>query len=143
MLKVLIAEDNILISDLLEEYLLQQDYHVCGVAQTVNKAIELAKLHKPDLLLLDQRLSEDGLGTEISARLGSIAGMGVLYITGDVVHVMETAPNGHACLRKPYRLPDVLHSIKIVMEMVATGTTSLSFPRGFWILPSAVSVVSA
>lgn len=143
MLNVLIAEDNILISDVLEEYLLQHDYHVCGVAQTVNKAVELARLYKPDLLLLDQRLSEGGLGTEISARLGSVAGMGILYITGDVVHVMETATNGHACLRKPYRLPDVIHSIKIVMEMVATGTTSLPSPRGFWILPPVVSVVSA
>ena len=138
-MKVLIAEDNFMIADLVEEFLVLHDYKVCGIAATFAKTIELVKLHKPNLLILDQRLSGSGLGTEVAACLGSVPDLGILYVTGNVASVMEAPVNGHACLAKPYRLEELLRSVKIVMEMVATGRASPPFPRGFQVLPSAVS----
>jgi DNA-binding response OmpR family regulator len=65
MLKVLIAEDDFLLGDLLEDVLVDGGYQVCGIARSVAEAIELGKRHRPDLAVLDVRLAEGSLGTDI------------------------------------------------------------------------------
>ncbi len=69
MLKVLIAEDELMIADLLEETLIMSGYEVCGIARTVDQAVALAELHKPDLAVLDVRLARGGRGPEIARQL--------------------------------------------------------------------------
>src|ERR1700730_12622487 len=83
MLKVLIAEDELLIADLLEETLIMSGYEVCGIARTVDAAVALAELHKPDLAVFDVRLARGVRGPEIVRRLRSAARLGILYATGD------------------------------------------------------------
>src|SRR6202030_2553353 len=82
-LKVLIAEDDLLIADMMEAVLLSHGYDVCGIARTVAEAVELGSTSKPDLAILDLRLANAGLGTEIAARLGDRGRLGVLYATGN------------------------------------------------------------
>ena len=67
--KVLIAEDDLLIADMLAEVLVGGGYDVCGIARTVDEAVELGKRHEPDLAILDIRLAEEGRGTDIPAQL--------------------------------------------------------------------------
>ena len=57
MLRVLIAEDDLMIADLAEEILIDAGYEVCGIARTVAEAVALAHKHKPDLAVLDFRLA--------------------------------------------------------------------------------------
>ena len=102
MLKVMIAEDDLLMADLLEEVLVENGYDVCGIARTVAKAVELADRHKPDLAVLDIRLAEGGLGMDIAARVNR-QGMGILYATGNSGRMGLTRANGEALLSKPYR----------------------------------------
>ena len=137
--KVLIAEDDLMIADMIEEILVNDGYEVCGIARTVAEGVELGRRHKPDLTVLDLRLADGGLGTEIAAQLSDLNHLGVLYATGNVGHVRLTAVNGHACLAKPYVADDLLRGLKIVSDIVKTGTISLPFPRGFQVLASATS----
>jgi len=81
-LKVLIAEDEAMIAMLTEETLVDHGYEVCGIASTVAEAVALAKSHKPDLAVIDLRLANNGLGTEIAAQLSEMKNLGVLYTTG-------------------------------------------------------------
>jgi hypothetical protein len=60
----------------------------------------------------------------------------VLYATGNVSHVMLNAANGDACLAKPYSSADLQRGMEIVAGIVANGTASPPFPRGFQVLPS-------
>ena len=137
MLKVLIAEDDLMIADMVEQMLVECGFEVCGIARTVAEAVTLGRRHKPDLAVIDLRLADGGLGTEIAAQLDGGGKLGVLYATGNITHVMLTAADGHACLAKPYRSGDLQRSLEIVAEMVATGTASPPFPRGFQVLSSA------
>ena len=74
MLKVMIAEDDIFVADMLEDALVESGYDVCGVARwTVAEGIELGEREKPDLAVFDLRLAGGGLGTEIAARLNAWA----------------------------------------------------------------------
>lgn len=137
MQKVLIAEDDLMIADMIEEILVNDGYEVCGIARTVAEGVELGQRHKPDLAVLDLRLADGGLGTEIAAKLSALDHLGVLYATGNAAQVHLTAVDGHGCLAKPYVADDLLRSLKIVSDMVATGTVSQPFPRGFQMLASA------
>jgi CheY-like chemotaxis protein len=139
-LKVLIAEDDLMIADLAEEILIDEGYDVCGIARTVAEAVALAHHHKPDLAVLDLRLADGGLGTEIAAQLLPLGRLGVLYATGNPSQVGLTTADGHACLSKPYGAADLVHGLAIVRDLVATGEASPPFPKGLQILhPSATA----
>jgi CheY-like chemotaxis protein len=136
MLKVLIAEDDLMIADRAEDVLVACGYEVCGIARTVAEGVALGLRHKPDLALIDLRLADGGLGTEIATRLGPFGRLGVLYATGNVSHLTRSAADGDACLVKPYSAADLQRGMEIVAGMVATGTASPPFPRGFQVLPA-------
>jgi DNA-binding response OmpR family regulator len=135
--KVLIAEDELMIADMVEETLVEHGYEVCGIARTVADGVALGRQHKPGLAVIDVRLADGGLGTEIAARLSAFGRLGVLYATGNISQVMLTAADGDACLAKPYRTADLLRGLELVAEIVATGTASPPFPRGFQVLRPA------
>jgi len=137
MLKVLIAEDDLMIADMIEEILVSQGYEVCGIARTVADAVSLTRQHRPDLAIIDLRLANAGLGTEIIAQLDAVHRPGVLYATGNIAQVDLTDADGQACLAKPFRTAELLRSLEIVAEIVATGQASPPLPHGLKILSAA------
>jgi CheY-like chemotaxis protein len=139
MLKVLIAEDEFMIADMVEEVLADHGYDVCGIARTVAEGIALGRHHKPDLAVIDLRLADGGLGTEIAAHLGALGRLGILYASGNIAQLTLNATNGDACLAKPYTSAALLRSLEIVTDMVTTGKASPPFPPGFQVLLRAKS----
>jgi DNA-binding response OmpR family regulator len=83
MTSVLIAENDLLMADMLEATLIGAGYEVCGIARTVEDGIALGQRHKPGLAVLDVRLASGGLGTDIAARLDRTGNLGILYATGN------------------------------------------------------------
>src|ERR1700733_15723737 len=133
MLKVMIAEDDLFMADMLEDTLVAAKYEVCGIARTVDKAVELCERHHPDLAILDMRLAEGGLGTEIAARLLPPGRPGILYATGNINSGLTKA-DGEACLSKPYRPADIVRALKLVEQAMHTSTAMGPFPKGFHML---------
>jgi two-component sensor histidine kinase/CheY-like chemotaxis protein len=131
---VMIAEDDLMMADMLEDVLDAGGYDVCGIARTVDEAVELGDRCKPDLAILDIQLAEGGIGTDIPPRLKRQDRMGVLYASGNVGQICLTKVDGDALLIKPYRPEDVLQALKIVEHIVSTGEASRPFPNGFSVL---------
>jgi two-component sensor histidine kinase/ActR/RegA family two-component response regulator len=135
--KVMIAENDLLMADMLEESLLDAGYEVCGIVCSVEEGVALGELHKPDFAVLDLRLNDGGLGTEIAAQLDREGGLGILYATGNAGQIGLSKEDGDACLNKPYRPTDVVRALKIVGEVVSTGKATQPFPGGFRLLESS------
>lgn len=133
-LKVLIVEDDLMSADMTEETLVGHGYEVCGIARSVGEAVTLGLHHKPDLAVVDLRLADGGLGTDIVAQLGAVGQLGVLYATGDPAQVILTASDGHACLAKPFGSGELLRGLEIVADLVSTGAASSPLPHGFQVL---------
>ena len=131
---VMIAEDDLMMADILEEVLDAGGYEVCGIARTVEEAVEIGDRCKPDLAILDIRLAGGGLGTDIPGRLKHKGHMGVLYASGNVGEIALTKVDGDALLIKPYRPEDVLRALKIVEFLVGAGEASHPLPTGFSVL---------
>jgi len=51
MLRVMIAEDDLVMADMLADVLVHNGYEVCGIARTVDKAVDLFEHHEPDLAI--------------------------------------------------------------------------------------------
>jgi ActR/RegA family two-component response regulator len=135
LLKILIAEDDVLVADMLERTIHKAGYKVCGTARTVSQAVALGELHRPDLAIFDVRLANGDCGTEIVARLRRrLPTLGVLYATGDIGTARLTSRDGHGCLGKPYTAHDLVRALKLVEEIVAAGSATSSVPARFQLL---------
>jgi two-component sensor histidine kinase/ActR/RegA family two-component response regulator len=134
---VMIAEDDLLMADMLSDILVQNGYEVCGIARTVDKAVEIGERYKPDLAILDIGLADGGLGTDIPARLKNAGRMGVLYASGHVGQMALTKADGQAILSKPYRTEDVIHGLKVVEQIIDTDEATRRCPTGFFVLSDA------
>jgi CheY-like chemotaxis protein len=137
-LRVVIAEDDFIVADMLEEILVEHGYEVCGSARTVDQAVELIGHHKPDLAVLDLRLAGGGLGTEIAARLTREGRPGILYATGNGMQAGLTEADGEACLGKPYLPADMVRALQIVEHIAKTGNVLGVFPPGFYLLKGLI-----
>lgn len=135
MLKVLIAEDSAILADCLEEFLTWKGFDVCGIGRTVDEAVSLANLHRPDLAVLDFRLANGAFGSEIRPRLEDKLTIGILFVSGDPLKNVLTLLDGEAYIQKPYRLDDVVKALGAIRD-IKTGSPAdpTSFPRGFHLL---------
>lgn len=131
MQKVLIVEDNIMIADMVEELLLANSYDVCGIVDTVAQGVALCREHKPDLAIIDLRLADGELGTNMAAQLVPFGKLGILYATGNISQVQLTLADGHACIAKPYSAQSLLAGLRLVTQIVEEGHAVPPFPPGF------------
>jgi DNA-binding response OmpR family regulator len=132
-LTVLIAEDDLMIADMIEASLVENGYEVSGIARTVAEAVAMARKTRPELAILDMRLADDGLGTEIAEQLHDGPRIGFLFASGNINYVIRLA-YGDACIAKPYHIHDLLRALRIVEEIVGNRVVSAPFPRGFYLL---------
>jgi len=139
MLKVLIAEDDLMIADLIDETLVAQGYEVCGIAATVAEGIALGQLHKPDLAIIDMRLAGGGLGTDIASQLDRTH-LGILYATGNIALVLQNVGDGDACLAKPYRPEDLMRRPEIVKAKISIGISAPPSSRPLQLLDETVHI---
>jgi CheY-like chemotaxis protein len=141
--KVLIAEDDFMIAEMLQEAVGGGGYEVCGIACCVAEVIALCEQHKPDLAIVDLRLAGGDDGLDAAAELAKRVNPGILYATGNCHRILETPPPvGEACLAKPYRPADVVQALQIVEQIVRTGAAPSPLPRGLHLLrPSRASPV--
>ncbi len=134
---VMIAEDDLMLADMLSDILDNGGYDVCGIARTVDEAVQIGDRCHPDFAVLDIRLANGSLGTDIPGRLEHKGSMGILYASGNFGGHALTKGDGDALLIKPYRSEDILQALKIVQHIVSTGEASPPFPTRFSVLKAA------
>jgi DNA-binding response OmpR family regulator len=140
-LKVLIVEDDFMIADMIEEVVMSNGYEVSGIASTVSEAVALGRAHRPDLAIIDMRLADGRLGTEIVSLLHDGPRIGILYASGNINQVIEMADRD-ACIAKPYRMADLLQALDIVAAIAIHGIVgTLPFPPGFHLLSANKSPI--
>ncbi|MCX7585313.1 response regulator [Phenylobacterium sp. 58.2.17] len=66
---MLIVEDEMFVSWGLEAALVEHGHIVCGIAQSAEEALQLAKAHRPDLIFMDIGLFGPSDGLEVARRI--------------------------------------------------------------------------
>jgi CheY-like chemotaxis protein len=100
-LRILLIEDDIVISAVLAELLAEMGHEVCGTAATELEAVAAAARHAPDLIIVDVNLQVGSGVTAMNAIL-RLTTMPHIFMTGgsrlsmpaDVHHAAEAVWDG-------------------------------------------------
>jgi DNA-binding NarL/FixJ family response regulator len=117
---VLVVEDEFLIADCFVDEIESMGRTVCGVADTAQKAIALAREHRPSLVLMDVRLKGAEDGVDASIAIHAAVGSKVIFITGSREPANLTRiglDHAAAVLFKPLRGYELRAAVEAVMSV--------------------------
>jgi DNA-binding response OmpR family regulator len=121
--RVLIVEDDTLISIDVEQALMAAGFEVCGVASSEVEALELAVHLRPEMAIVDITLSP-GDGREVAKALRANYATAVLFATGQCHEVANLRGTGAmACMPKPYDANLVPEALRAVGRMAEGDLT--------------------
>ncbi len=108
--KILIVEDELIVAHDIKSKLSKMDYDVVGIAHRGEKALELALETKPDLILMDIKLSGELDGIETNRLIQEKMDVPVIYLTAYgnkaiLDRATETKPYGY--LVKPFKVKEL------------------------------------
>lgn len=115
MKKILIVEDESLVSQHIKSVLKNLGMKVCGIADNVGDAFQLIKEHSPDLVLIDIQLKGDLNGIDL-ARCLTTRNLPFVFLTANfegklLEQAKETLPFGF--IVKPFREFDLLTTLDV------------------------------
>ena len=119
MKRILLVEDDYIISMLLEKQIRRMGYEIAGKAESGEKAISLTQEEKPDLVLMDIELKGEMNGIETVTRIRNFSTVPVIYLTGNAnektrKQAEETKPDGF--LVKPVDMDVLKQQIREIVE---------------------------
>lgn len=120
-LRILIVEDEVLVSMFLSDVLEDFGHTVTGTADTVDLALELAAKHPCDLAFVDLGLAGKGDGIEAAHKLREQHGVPALLMSGAsessvAARAEKARPLG--ILIKPYTEADVKQALAAAMSQL-------------------------
>lgn len=113
-LRILIAEDDVLIALDVEETLTEAGHEVIGTAVTEDEAVAMAAEMAPDLVIMDLRLARGSSGEAAARRIRETAPVALVFASGNLdpatrARLAEMEPV--AFLPKPYLPLEVIKAV--------------------------------
>lgn len=115
--RVLIVEDDMIISLVIENMVRELGHEVIGKAASGQEAIELAFDNNPDLILMDIRLKGEMDGIQAITAIKEKITTSVIYLTGNSDRVNYDRARATECIdliTKPFTLNDLTKSFELV-----------------------------
>jgi DNA-binding LytR/AlgR family response regulator len=116
--KILIVEDESIVAKDIQFSLNKLGYAVCGIASSSDKAMDLAELEQPDLVLMDIMLKGDINGIETAIKMKEQLAIPVIFLTAyadeATLEKAKTAePYGY--IIKPFKEVDLQTTIEVAV----------------------------
>lgn len=113
--RVLIVEDEVLVSMMMSDLVEDVGFEVTGVATKADEAFRLVDEQRPDIAIVDVTLNGDRGGVEVGAELSRRYGIGLIFMSGhggvgDWPEIRELDPV--AVLQKPCLPTQVMDALK-------------------------------
>lgn len=116
--KVLVVEDEYLISHDIGEAILEFGFDLVGYARSASEALSIASSRHPDVVVTDLNLAAGSNGEAVVELLSSVGPMRYLILSGD-----RAACDAFACrfpdwpiLDKPVRLPVLKETLLALLD---------------------------
>ena len=115
---VLVVEDESIVSKDIQHSLKKLGYHVVGAASTGEQAVELAREHVPDIILMDIMLKGEMSGIDAAEAIRKEANIPVIFLTAyadesTLAKAKVTQPYGY--IIKPFKEIDIHTSIEMAL----------------------------
>lgn len=115
--RVLIVEDDMIISLVIENMVKELGHEVVGKAISGEEAIHLATQNEPDLVLMDIRLKGEMDGIEAVIAIKEKINTSVIYLTGNsdrVNYDRAKATEFTDLITKPFTIADLTKSLELI-----------------------------
>jgi len=115
MKRVLIVDDQFLISEYLRICVETFGYEVCGTAKSADEAVARALELKPDCILMDFRLGGDKDGVDAAIEISRECDSRVIYVTGsneNSTHDKISTDHPFRTLIKPVNLDELREALE-------------------------------
>jgi two-component system, cell cycle sensor histidine kinase and response regulator CckA len=117
--KILIVEDELIVAQNIDNQLRKLGYDVPGTTGSAQEAISLAEKFKPDLVLMDIKLSGSMDGISAAEQIRGRFGIPVVYLTAfadkeTLQRAKITDPSGY--ILKPFELRNLHSTIEIALH---------------------------
>ncbi|MDD3574410.1 MAG: response regulator [Methanospirillum sp.] len=117
--KILIVEDEMLISMEIKQKLMEMGYNVVGQAITGESAIQKAGEKKPDLILMDIRLKGELDGITAAKRVMELYDIPIIFLTAHsdkatLERAIAVSPSGY--LLKPFKGRELMTNIEMSLH---------------------------
>ncbi len=117
-LRVLIIEDNALISMMLSEMLAEMGHNVCASAASEVQAVTAATRYRPDLMIVDAALGQGGSGISAVEEILRAGPVAHVFVSGDPGTIEARRP-GAVVVRKPFSQAELVRATEIALEAAA------------------------
>ena len=119
MTKILLVEDDDIVARVAMWRLQKLGYEVCARATNSADAVEMAIEHRPDLILMDIKITGPNDGITTARMLKEVTDAPLIYLTSQsdeetVVRAAETHPAGF--IAKPFEDKDLRIAIEIALR---------------------------
>lgn len=116
---ILIVEDEGIVAIGLEEFLLEENYSIAGVADNGQEALDIVKTKPVDLVLLDIHLKGNWDGIETARQINSLVDIPIIYLTAFsdreiTERAKQTLPAAY--LTKPYQPANLRLAIELALQ---------------------------
>ena len=115
--KILIVEDDMIISLVIENMIKKLGHSLIGKAASGEESVDLAKEHEPDIILMDIRLKGEMDGIEAVNEIKKHIETHVIYLTGNSDKVNYDRAKDSGCIdliSKPFTIGELTRSPKLV-----------------------------
>lgn len=118
-IRLMVVEDEALVAQTIKDVVEDLGHRVCGIAQSEAGAIELAQRERPDLALMDIRLSGGSDGIAVARRLAANFGIRSIFLSGYADHatmsrITESYPLG--VVHKPFSTAQIKSALDLAVR---------------------------
>ena len=129
-MKVLILEDDELLSDLLVEEIAEAGHTILGPAETVSEAFAvIAQGDMPDLALVDIKLRHGSRGTEFAKEVTHRFNLPCIFVSSDVGDAIQHRHVALGYISKPFSPATIAESIEAA-QSILEGKVPERIPDG-------------
>ncbi|MBN2200999.1 response regulator [bacterium] len=118
-MKILVVEDERILSLNIKRYLARFGHNICGTAENAEDAVDLAGRHRPELILMDVRLKDGTDGIDAALRIRSFLDCPILFTTAfsdaDSIRRIRAVERSDR-LSKPYDLAGLAAAVGRIIE---------------------------
>jgi DNA-binding NarL/FixJ family response regulator len=121
--RILIVEDQYFVAADCERHLTNAGFQCVGLANNAAQALELAARHKPDLILMDLRLANNGDGVELAIAIYRKLGIRSVFASAHVdtlARERARAAVPFGWLYKPYTAESLLRAVNSALAELST-----------------------
>ena len=123
--KVLVVEDEVIVSEEIRQSLLIAGFNVVGTARSAEKALILSKEHHPDVVICDINLDGEMDGIELATRLKQNKELTIIFLSAfDDQGFLEraSAVDPEAYLVKPFEPKNLIVAINMAFRKMTASS---------------------